>query len=251
MELAKFPDNETALKILQTGISKSQCCIMSANCSVKYSGRAESFLPFGDRIVFIKPDTTILLHQTTGSQPVNWMPGKTVHNVINENGKLVLISVRQSPVEKLRVEIEKVYFINTMKLEDSEELQSHGSEKEMSEMIYKNPALIDADFKPVSTEEQTKYGFIDVFGYDKNKTLVVVECKRYNADLGAVTQLRRYVEKIKSAKGVEKVRGVIAAPKISKNALKMLEDWRFEFRKIDPPKHFEEQKKKQTKLDHF
>jgi RecB family endonuclease NucS len=251
MELLKHPNLKESMKALQNGIAKSHCCILSANCSVRYSGRAESFLPLGDRIIFIKPDTTILLHQTSGSQPVNWMPGKTVHNVIMEDGKLSLISTRQSPSEKLKIDISKIHFINTMQMEDTETIQTVGTEKDMADMIMNNPDLISNDFKPVNQEEQTKYGFIDVMGKDKDKNLVIVECKRYNADLSAVTQLRRYVEKIKNSKGIKNVKGIVAAPKISKNALQMLNDWGFEFKKVEPPKYFEERKKSQTKLDGF
>jgi RecB family endonuclease NucS len=118
-------------------------------------------------------------------------------------------------------------------------------------MIYDNPKLISEDFKPLSREEHTKYGFIDVFGHDKNGTLIIVECKRYKADLGAVTQLRRYVEKIMKDKGLKEVKGIIAAPKISPNAHKMLHDWGFDFKKVEPPKFFEEKKKKQSTLDVF
>ena len=121
----------------------------------------------------------------------------------------------------------------------------------MSNMLYANPELIEDGFKPVSREEQTKYGFIDVFGTDKNGVLTIVECKRYCADLSAVTQLRRYVEKMMVSKGITKVRGILAAPKITENAEKMLEDWGFSFKSIKPPKYLEEFDKRQAKLDKF
>ena len=88
-------------------------------------------------------------------------------------------------------------------------------------------------------------------GVDKKGVLTIVECKRYCAELSAVTQLRRYVEKIMVSKGITKVRGIIAAPKITENAKKMLEDWGFEFKSINPPKYFEEYDKKQARLDVF
>lgn len=249
MELLKNPKIEEAEKVLNIGISKKHAIIVSAKCIARYSGRAESYLPAGDRIIFIKPDTTILLHQISGSQPVNWMPGQTTHSVIRKENNIVLNSSRQS--EKLNIELTEIYFINSMQLEDAEKIQSQGSEKDMAEMLYKNPDMIEKGFKPYSMEEHTKYGFIDVFGNDAKGNLLIVECKRYNADLGAVTQLRRYVEKIKKTKGVGKVRGMIAAPKISPNALKMLQDWDFSFKKVEPPKYFEEKKKEQMKLDGF
>jgi len=45
---------------------------------------------------------------------------------------------------------------------------------------------------------------------DTKGNLVVVECKRYGADYNAVSQLQRYVEKIKQSKGISKVRGILA-----------------------------------------
>ena len=72
------------------------------------------------------------------------------------------------------------------------------------------------------------------------------------ADLtGAVTQLRRYVERLKKTKGIEQVRGIIAAPKITANAQKMLEDWGFSFVTIHPPNYLERYDRDQTKLDGF
>ena len=118
-------------------------------------------------------------------------------------------------------------------------------------MLYNNPEMIEEGFRPLSMEEHTKYGFIDVFGYDKENVLTVIECKRYSGDLKAVSQLRRYVEKIKSAKGIENVRGVLACPKMSDNALKMLTDFGFEFKSVKPPKYLEKFDKKQRSLGHF
>ena len=153
--------------------------------------------------------------------------------------------------EYLDLAITEIHFFNTHKLEDAHSIQLAGSEKDMAEMICKNPELIEAGFKPVSREEQTKYGFIDVFGTDAKGNLVVVECKRYTADLNAVTQLRRYVEKLKESKGIGKVRGILASPNISKNAKKMLEDWGFQHRSVIPPKYLERHGKDQQKLDGF
>jgi len=92
---------------------------------------------------------------------------------------------------------------------------------------------------------------VDVLGTDNDGILTVVECKRYCADLSAVTQLRRYVEKIMLSKGIAKVRGIIAAPKITDNAKKMLEDWGFCFVAVSPPNYLVEDRKRQARLDGF
>ena len=251
MDVLKFPSLDSCNEVLASAINSHSCCIIGGNCRVWYTGRAESYLEFGERVVFFKKDGTVLIHQSEGSAPVNWMPADSVSQCFIRDFKLVILSTLPKDGQRLKVEFDRVNFLNSFRLEDGVTLVSAGSEKDMAIMLYNNPDLIESGFKPISLEEQTAFGFIDVFGYDKDNFLVVVECKRYAASLDAVTQLRRYVEKVKSMKGVDRVRGIIAAPKISPNALKMLEDWGFKFVKIDPPKYFEDIKKKQTTLKSF
>lgn len=235
----------------QDALDRSQNIVIFANCSVRYSGRAESFLPDGDRIIIIKSDKTLLVHQPAGSAPINYMKDSTIHRLIEGRNQLILKSSNLLLKEFMDIYLNKVYSVSYHDLEDNAKIQLIGSEKDMSEMIYKNPNLIEKGFKPVSMEEQTKYGFIDVFGYDKNNILVIIECKRYIADFKAVEQLKRYVDKIKQSKGVNKVRGIIAAPKIAPNALHMLHSMNFEFKAVNPPKYLEKYDKKQTRLGQY
>lgn len=237
---------------INKGIRNNKAVTIFANCSIRYSGRAESFLLEGDRIIIIKPDKTLLVHQPTGSNPINWMKEGSHHQLVYDDSEgLVLKSRNLSLKEFLNIFIKRVYAAHIQELKDGQKLQLMGSERDMADMIYNNPELIEKGFKPLSQEEHTKYGFIDVFGYDKNNILTVIECKRYATDLKAIDQLRRYVEKIKSLKGLENVRGIIAAPRISPNARRMLRDFGFEFRAIKPPKYLEEFDKKQKRLGEY
>lgn len=236
---------------IKDGLKKNELLTIFANCSVVYDGRAQSFLDKGDRLIIIKRDGTLLIHQPDGNAPINYMKPKTSHSLEEESNVHLLKASNLIDKEYLDLFLHTIYSVNSQKLNDSEKLQLAGSEKDMSDMLYNNPEMIEENFTPLSREEHTTYGFIDVFGLDKNKTLTIIECKRYSADLSAVTQLRRYVEKIKDAKGVKEVRGIIAAPKISSNALKMLNDWGFEFKSINPPNYLERHAKQQTCLDGF
>src|SRR3989338_2463954 len=236
---------------IEEAIEKKECIIIACKCEVWYSGRAESFTPEGDRILIIKPDGTFLIHQPKGNAPVNYMKEGAIHSVSKHENCLFINSSDVYKKEYIDIKATQVYFFQSHLLEDNQKIQLSGSEKDMSDMIYAKPELIEKGFKPLSREEHTKYGFIDVFGYDKDNILVVVECKRYNADLGAVTQLRRYVEKIKEAKGIHRVRGIIASPKISPNSLKMLTDWGFEYRAINPPKYLERYNNDQKSIFDF
>ncbi|HLF54368.1 MAG TPA: endonuclease NucS [Candidatus Nanoarchaeia archaeon] len=237
--------------LLNDALARNETIVFSCNCTIRYSGRAESYLDKGDRLVMIKSDNALLVHQPSGNAPINYMKPNTSHSLKLENGKLVLRSQNLILKEKMEINIDKIHFFNSHKLEDGQAITIAGTEDDMSNMIYNNPELIEEGFKPVSQEEQTKYGFIDVLGVDKNGVLTVIECKRYNAELSAVTQLRRYVEKIMVSKGITKVRGILAAPKITENAEKMLKDWGFDFKSIKPPKYLEEYDKKQSRLDNF
>jgi len=240
------------LKINES-FQKNETIVFSTNCSIKYSGRAESFLPDGDRIIIIKSDGTLLVHQPKGNNPINYMKENTEHRLVKNEKGLFLLSQNPALKEFMDIKLNKVHFINSQYLIDEKKIEISGTEKDMAEMIYRNPGLISHDFRPLSMEEHTKYGFIDVFGHDRNNTLVIVECKRYKGDLSAVTQLRRYVEKIRKSKGLEKgkVRGILACPGISPNARKMLEDWGFEWKQLTPPNYLERHDKKQKKLGEY
>ncbi len=237
--------------LLTDALARNETIVLACTCTIRYSGRAESFLGLGDRIVLIKNDKAILVHQPMGNAPINYMKPETTHSIVFENGKLLLKSKNTPMKEYLDITIERVHFLNSQRLEDGQTIIVAGTEEDMSNMLYNNPDLIEEGFRPVSQEEQTVYGFIDVFGTDKAGTLTIVECKRYCADLSAVTQLRRYVEKVMVSKGISKVRGILAAPKITENAKIMLEDWGFEFKSIKPPKYLEEFDKKQRTLEGF
>lgn len=234
----------------EEAIARNESIVFFCNCEVRYSGRAEAFLAGGDRIVIIKGDNTVLVHQPDGSNPINYMKPKSRLDLEHANNHLILKTQNMDYKDYLDIEIFRVYDFINHKLEDGLKLELVGTEKDMSDMIKAKPELISKDFKPLSREEHTKFGFIDVFGHDKKGNLVVVECKRYTASLQCVTQLRRYVEKIKELKGLKasQVKGILASPKISPNALEMLEKWKFRWVQVHPPKRLERFKKDQKKL---
>lgn len=238
-------------KQFDKAIDRKETVVFSADCSVCYSGRAESHLPDGERLIIIKADSNLLVHQPKGTSPINYMKQGSTHQVVANDEGVFLESKNPLLKEHMEIKLNKIHFLKTVKLEDNASLALAGSEKDMSDMIMRKPELIESGFRPVDREEQTKYGFVDVLGTDSANNLVIVECKRYIADLQAVTQLRRYVEKMISLKGIKNIRGILAAPKITPNAEQMLKDWGFEFRKVEPPNYLERHKKKQGKLDKF
>ncbi|MFH1211617.1 MAG: endonuclease NucS [Candidatus Woesearchaeota archaeon] len=245
MELNEFEEEfESALKA-------NNFIVFFCSCAIRYSGRAEAELGRGDRLVMIKGDNTLHIHQPSGGTPINYM--KSGADIVLEKSShhFILKAKHVKSKEFIDMEIFRVYNFMAEKLEDGAKQILVGNERDMSDMIKENPEIISKDFKPLSREEHTTFGFIDVFGHDKNGNLVIVECKRYAAGLDAVTQLRRYVEKIKELKGTDKVTGVIAAPSITPNAMEMLKKWKFLFRDVHPPKRLERFRKDQKTLQGF
>lgn len=244
MEIKEFKDK------FEQALSKNEPIVFFCNCEIKYSGRAEAFLARGDRIIIVKGDNTVLVHQPEGSSPVNYMKPNSKLELVKHKKHLILKCQNLDYKDYLDIEIFRVYNFMNHKLEDGLKLELAGNEKDMSDMIKAKPELISNDFKPLSREEHTKFGFIDVFGHDKKGNMVIVECKRYTASLQCVTQLRRYVEKISELKGVSisKVKGIMASPSISPNAKEMLEKWKFKWVQVNPPKRLERYSKDQKSL---
>lgn len=230
---------------------RDETLIIGAACEISYSGRAEAILPAGERIIIIKADKTLLIHQPYGSAPVNYMKERSVHQIVDDAGQLSIKSQNDVFKEYLDILLTDIHFVQAAKLHDGQKLQLTGNEKDMAGMIAKNPSLVEEGLVLVSREEQTKYGFIDVLCHDKQGSFVVIECKRYKADFQAVSQLRRYVERMKKTRGIERVRGILAAPSITANAAKMLHDFGFSFSAVEPPKYKERLKKSQKRLGDF
>jgi RecB family endonuclease NucS len=247
MDIKKFK------KDILSAISANKTISFSCKCSVFYSGRAEAELEDGDRLIIIKSDNTLLVHQPEGNTPINYMKANSLLEIIDLEKGILLKCQNNKLKEYLDIFIEEVYDFSARKLEDGKKLILVGNEKDMSDMIKNNPLLISKDFQPLSREEHTKFGFIDVFGHDGRGNLVIVECKRYSAGLPAIQQLRRYVEKIIDLKGIDKnkVKGIIAAPDIAKNAEEMMIKFGYSYVKAEPPKRHEQYKKDQKKLGDF
>jgi len=246
----KFQDFIDKVKLAQ---SKGELISFFCKCAITYSGRAESYLDFGDRLIIIKQDKTLLIHQPDGGMPINYLkaPASAEFILDETQEKPFILLEGRSGADEIDCEITKVYDLYSRKLIDGLKQDLAGSEAEMSDYIRDHPEIISKDFIPLSREEHTKYGFIDVFGHTGDGTLLIIECKRYTAGLSGVTQLRRYVEKMKSLKGIKAVTGVIAAPAITSNAMEMLKDWKLDFIRVDPPKRFVRKNKRQKKIESF
>lgn len=203
---------------------------MFAYCKIDYVGRASSLANYADRLILIKPDGTLIIHERDKREPINWQPPGTIINAVVDEDELVIKGIRKTPYELLIIRIPLVYTMTIMRV-GTGDFRLWGSESELVERVIKNPNLIEEGFIPLEREYETPYGKIDLLGKDSNGRYVVLEFKRGQAQLQAVSQLKRYVDYMREKIGSD-VRGCIVAPGITNNAYKLLKKHGFSYIKI-------------------
>lgn len=241
------PNYAETFEIIEEGLRKKAMIVIFACFKVIYEGRAMSELGFGERIILIKGDGSFLVHQDKKVDPVNWQPPKSRSRVFIKDDKVFLESYRRSPEERIKLEIRKTYFVNYSLVEDLEELEMAGYEKDMGDMIMKHPDLIEKGFRPTSREYSTEHGFIDILGKDTEDNIVILELKSRKAGVTAVKQIRRYLKDFEDDK--HGVRGILVAPGIVEDAKELLEEENIEFKELKPPRELKRDKK--VTLDAF
>jgi RecB family endonuclease NucS len=195
------PSATDAEKVVREGLLRKDCIVLVGSCIVNYFGRASSILPRGERVVILKPDGTVLVHQKEKREPVNWNPPGCRASARAVDGMLQITSVRTRPREVLVISFDSLKMASRFSLHDEEELYLFGTESQIVEEVVKNPSLIEEGFRPITKELRTEYGMIDLYGVDKQGNVVVIEFKRGRAGLDAVSQLKRYVDELKKERG--------------------------------------------------
>lgn len=234
MQLLRNPTLRSAEKLISKGFRNSETLILVGSCIVNYKGRAGSVLPEGERILIIKPDGTLLVHQREKREPVNWNPpGCEARTELGSEG-LQIISRRYKPRESILVIFNELKLAASFELIDNEEIQLVGSESDLVDMVIADPNLIEKGFKPLEREKKTRYGVIDIYGVDSNGNGVVVELKRSKINPSAIYQLGRYIEELEK-KLDKNIRGIVAAPRITSSALEMIRKKGLEYVKMEEP----------------
>jgi len=226
---------EEAVDRLKIAFNERKTIIIVGNCWVEYHGRASSKLQPGERIVIIKEDGSVLVHRSRGYEPVNWQPSGCAFQVYRDRGSLVIKAIKRRPHEIVTMFFDRIYLLSVLKLIDEGEFSLYASEGDMQKAILLEPSIIEDGFKPIDYEKKVEPGFIDVYGVDKNGRMVVIEIKRRTAGKDAVLQLAKYIEALKPIVNRE-IRGILAAPQISREARKLLTSLGLDFKRVDPKK---------------
>lgn len=227
--------------------------VLAGNCTVDYEGRAASKLTWGERVLMIKSDGSVLLHRRSGYEAVNWQPPRCQFHVSVEDGRFLrVLATRLQPRESLTLLFDQITVALALDLWDEGEFAMHVTEEQMKRAIMLDPSLVEIGLKLIS--EETKMGdagFTDIYAEDSNGRLVVIEIKRNPASRDAVLQLNRYIQTLR--KRVNRpVRGILAAPELKSGASTLLAKLGYEFKAISPEKCFQVLKPRtDTRLSEF
>jgi RecB family endonuclease NucS len=234
------PELPDCLDLINDAISKHKVLIITGNCTVNYEGRAASKLTWGERVLIIKADGSVLLHRRSGYEPVNWQPPKCQFRVsIKEDKLLSVVATRQKPKESLTLIFDTVTAALALTLADEGEFAMHVTEEQMKRAIMLDPSLVEPGLKLISEERKMgDSGFTDVYAEDASGRLVVIEIKRSAASRDAALQLNRYVETLR--KRVSRpVRGILAAPELKSGTSTLLTGLGFDFKTVSPERCFQ------------
>lgn len=207
--------------------------IIIGDCMIDYRGRARSFLDWGERIIIIKQDGAVLVHQPVMREPVNWQPSGSRTDFSVKDDQLILRSRHTRPPEKMKITFRTVKLIATSTLYDKAKLVISGMETDVVNEIINNPEIIEEGLRISKREKHVKSGMIDLFGYDCEHVPVVIEVKRSLATISAVHQLRMYVGDIKKDVDTANVRGILCAPRIPDMIKKLLTDYNLEWKEVE------------------
>ncbi|OPY30236.1 MAG: Endonuclease NucS [Methanocella sp. PtaU1.Bin125] len=246
MKYAVSPSPEQALEML-AGNRKAMATIVGC-CRIEYSGRAKSFLDYGDRLVIVKPDGTVMVHGDTRREPLNWQPPGTKVSFALEDG-LSIVAKRTSPPEHMHVHFRDIHAVSVFRLDDAAEIDLVGEEKDIKDRIEKDPSIIEPGLRVVRREVATESGYIDMLCEDTAGRTVIVEVKRTSISPSSVYQLEAYLLDMRKRNKDVDVRGILCAPRISNMARVLIEEKGMEFREIGY--EFELKEKKQSSLDCF
>lgn len=226
--------HEAKEKILFS-IKNKHMCIIIGDFEVKYIGRASSTLPIGKRMMLIKSDSSVSIHENRLIRPTNYMMNAIIsceeENTTSEK-RLILTAKKLKPRETITIIFNSIDDIHSYDLPKSNDLRLIGSEKELNEALMDDLSFLEKGLKPINQQQYFRKGICDIVAEDEKGRMVVIELKRRQADYASVTQLKRYADEIKKMKGV-KTRGILLAPSIRKTALDLLKSYDLEFFSYD------------------
>lgn len=233
IQYPSMPDAESFITTHHQKKPEKTVLQLIGTCTVEYQGRAKSYLDSGDRIIIIKQDGNILVHQPVMREPINWQPSGSIIEYKIKDDSLILKSRHRKPAEKMVIIFTELFTIIVSQLIDSAQLKITGMESDVVKHIINNPSCIEEGLRIQNQEKQVRSGMIDVFAYDKDHTPVIIEVKRSLATISNVHQLRMYVQDMQQDSEKTLVRGILCAPRIPDMIKNLLQDYNLEWKEVE------------------
>jgi RecB family endonuclease NucS len=191
--------------------------LLVARCEVVYTGRLTATLPEAVRLLVLKTDGSVLVHDDSGGyKPLNWMTPPTV---LEEHDGWIVVRKRAGKSEdRLEIRVTELLSDVTHDMGESAGLQKDGVERHLQEELAARPAALGQELQLVRREWPTDIGPVDLMCRDETGDWVAVEIKRVGT-IDAVEQLSRYLERIE----IEGCRGILAAQVIKPQARTLAE----------------------------
>lgn len=193
--------------------------IRIAECTVRYEGRLDAFLPWATRLIMVKADGCVAVHADGGAyKPLNWM--NSPNTLTEDEGVWTVINPKG---EKLIIEFGEVHFETSRELGEDPGLVKDGVELELQRLLAETPGVIEEGLSLVRREYPTPIGPVDLLCRDTAGESVAVEIKR-RGEIDGVEQLTRYLEFLNRDTRLAPVRGVFAAQIIKPQARLLAQD---------------------------
>jgi endonuclease len=193
--------------------------LLVARCEVRYTGRLQAVLPEAVRLLILKADGSVLVHDDAGGyKPLNWMTAPTF--VADEGDRLVVTKPKTD--DALEIRLVEVLSDVSHDMGESAALQKDGVERDLQEALAAAPDALGEELVLVRREWQTEIGPVDLMCSDREGDWVAVEIKRIGT-IEAVEQLSRYLEFIRRDPAKVGCRGILAAQVVKPQAAALAE----------------------------
>ena len=187
--------------------------IRVAECTVRYEGRLNAYLPMATRLVMVKADGCVAVHADGGAyKPLNWM---NAPNTLTEDDDTWVVLNPKG--EKLIIEFGEIRFETSLEMGEDPGLQKDGVELELQRLLAERPDTFGEGMSLIRREYPTPIGPVDLLCRDNDGATVAIEIKR-RGEIDGVEQLTRYLEFLNRDTRLAPVRGIFAAQEIKPQA---------------------------------
>ena len=131
----------TAKAEIEKSILRKEMAIVVGSCTVQYNGRASSTLGDAKRLVMLKGDNSVSVHQNRLVRAVNYMVNAKSGAEIRA-GMLVLKSAKTRPKESMEIDFSSIDHFSSFPMHDSPDIRLSGSELELSKQLSDDLSVI-------------------------------------------------------------------------------------------------------------